>query len=500
MDAIASGYRLDHLYYLLEFLAVWEKRPACLTPIAFRWCSAITEVAIKFGRGEMPATPPRMPWHKLEFALRQGLRTYGPGLRSEPGMRFIYGLDAGLEGLGFYDGLGYDLRIRLRHRLEHRLGLGLGPGVGLGLALQLRQQGTVPSSSPEPLSSFLEREFSQIGPGYDIANLDYNSYSIREYLLDQTPHDCTRLLPITLEIGFRLAAPGHSNQPTPDMKHPPHHEQMFKIAFSSDDDEVIADATWAWIASGDHGPPSSLVDHLNERVGKDEPFSPRLRQACICGIECTLDTELEEPRLETVRLLNHLNVDMDDVARGHEWEMLLVGVIRSPTGLESLPSHYWYLLDKLVSARVEGVIFAPRDTEVMGSLEKAEDWEKLEVWLVSVWLSTNVPSDSTPMEDVLRVTLNLLTQRPSALPRFEGLCTTVSPWLGIDLREVCKQAQANRSASEAPPPYVAVRSFASPMCANISFLCLCFSQPTDDVPLSSPGDELLRSFIVYTTG
>ena len=446
INVIASGYCLDHLYYLLEFLAVWEKRPAYLTPVAFQWCSAITEAAAKFGGG-MPVAPPRIPWDKLEFALQQGLRGYGPKPRFEPGMRFIYGLDAGLEGLGFEDGLGYTLRMRLRKRLEHRLKLKLGQGVGLGLALQLRQQGTAPSSSPEPLSSFLEREFSQVGPGCDITNLDGNSSYIRKHIQNQAPNDCTCLLPITLEIGFRLAAPSH-DQPAPDLEHPPHHEQMFKVAFSNDDDEVIADATWAWITFGNHRPPSSLVGHLNEHVGKDKPFSPRLRQACIYGIECVWQSELEAPGLETVHLLNHLNVDVDDVAQDHGWEMLLVGVIRSPMGLESLPSHYWHLLDKLVSTRVGGVKFVPGDMEVMELLEKAGDLEKLEVWMVSVWLSTGLTGES--MQDVGQVTLNLLLQRPSALPRFEGLCTAVQTWtMRTHLRKICKQAQTQQSASEA---------------------------------------------------
>jgi hypothetical protein len=37
------------LHYLLEFLAAWEKRPLCLTPIAYQWCSAISEAAGSWG-------------------------------------------------------------------------------------------------------------------------------------------------------------------------------------------------------------------------------------------------------------------------------------------------------------------------------------------------------------------------------------------------------------------------------------------------------------------
>ena len=53
MNAIVDARCLYHLRYLLEFLAAWEKRPAYLTPMAYQWCSAISEAAGRFDPGKM---------------------------------------------------------------------------------------------------------------------------------------------------------------------------------------------------------------------------------------------------------------------------------------------------------------------------------------------------------------------------------------------------------------------------------------------------------------
>ena len=46
MNVIANGRCLQHLVYLLEFLAAWEERPTYLTPMAHQWCSAISEAGV----------------------------------------------------------------------------------------------------------------------------------------------------------------------------------------------------------------------------------------------------------------------------------------------------------------------------------------------------------------------------------------------------------------------------------------------------------------------
>jgi hypothetical protein len=47
-NAIAVGRGLPYLYFLLEFLAAWNERPALLAPMAYKWCSAIFEVIERF--------------------------------------------------------------------------------------------------------------------------------------------------------------------------------------------------------------------------------------------------------------------------------------------------------------------------------------------------------------------------------------------------------------------------------------------------------------------
>jgi hypothetical protein len=129
----------------------------------------------------------------------------------------------------------------------------------------------------------------------------------------------------------------------------------------------------------------------------------------------------------------------------------LVGVIRSPTGFESLSSHYWRLLGKLASTTIfRG--FTLRDMEVMRSLEEAEDWEKLEVWMVVVWMFLPIQTPET-MEDIEQVTLKLSLRQPSALQRFEDLCERDAIWTqynGPKLRGICDQARAEQLPPEPP--------------------------------------------------
>ena len=81
---------------------------------------------------------------------------------------------------------------------------------------------------------------------------------------DLTPLGCAHLLSIALEIGFRLTEPGH-NQPFPHLNHTYHHDWVFETAFSSDDDDVIADAVYVWIADRGHISPASFVGYFTKR-------------------------------------------------------------------------------------------------------------------------------------------------------------------------------------------------------------------------------------------
>ena len=50
---------LSHLRFPLGFLAAWKKRPVYLTPMAYQWCSAISEVVGSLDPNEVPVWGPQ---------------------------------------------------------------------------------------------------------------------------------------------------------------------------------------------------------------------------------------------------------------------------------------------------------------------------------------------------------------------------------------------------------------------------------------------------------
>ena len=93
-------------------------------------------------------------------------------------------------------------------------------------------------------------------------------------------------------------------------------------------------------------------------------------------------SELELSGLESVRLLNHLDLDADLICDGEARTGRLLGnVIRSPTGPEDF-FRYWRFLERLVPTecfyvRFTSNVIDPRCSHRMGvlmnSLEEAED-------------------------------------------------------------------------------------------------------------------------------
>jgi hypothetical protein len=444
MNIIADGICLDHLDFLLEFLAAWKKRPARLTPMAYQWCSAISEAAGGLGLGELSVGIP---------TIRQ-LQPFLP--------RFPY-------------------RMRFR--------------------LQLQLQDLVDRYGH---SEDAEKDFSIVGPGCDPARIDHASNHTHICPQDLIPFHYARLLPVILKIGFRLADPGHDGSAL-HLDHTPHHWRVFKLAFSHHDDDVVADAVSVWIIGGDPAPPGSFAHYFVKHVEGSRSFSPRLRQVTIRAIESVKYNVLEVSAFETIHLLNRLNVGVDDMVDKHVWAQLLAGVICLPAGVESLSPHYWCLLDKLSLTMDFCDTPGLRGAEVMKSLEEAEDWEKLEVWMVVVWQS--IPS-STPtplMEDVERVTLKLLSRRPSALLRFETLCKRgfLFDSHKSKLRRICDQAQAEQPPSESPSsPYVSIRP-----APHLPFLIVPYSSlqsidssPTTCSPSFCRRRYFLKLSIVYVMG
>ena len=382
MDAIVGGNHVRPLQTLLGFLAAWEERPECLTPMAYQWCSAFSEMI----RG------PGSDW------------TYSP-------------------------------EAYFHHNLS--------------------QMG---DTLPRP-----ESRFNEVGPGCDLFHY------ARGPQRDLNPYGYVELLFKTLEIGFRLVRPGHL-RPGLRLNHTPHQDRVFEVAFSGGGDEVIADAVCTWITATDSGcsPADLFAHHFFNCVERTTSFSPKLRQMSIHAICRTWSSGLIMSAPETIRLLNHLEAGVGDVRGRREqlrWVYLLIEVIRSPTGFESLSSHNWHLLGGLMrivkpSLRLSFPVL--RDIEVARSLEEAEDWEKLEVWLAAIWGSLMISSVLIPelMEGIEPMTLKVSLRQRSALQRFEDQCKRHAIGFTkhkVKLQEICSRTRAQQLPSEAsPPPCVSV--------------------------------------------
>ena len=281
------------------------------------------------------------------------------------------------------------------------------------------------------------------------------------------------LLSILLEVGFRRASID-TRFGNIDPDDTPHHRRIFETAFSSDDDEVVADAVRMWVTSTGRTTLGSFAHHFTKRLARDRPLSERLRQLIIDVVERTWNNGPWESGPEAVRLLNSLDADMGGLGV-YQRVGLLGRVICGPGGLD-LSRHYWRLLDRILEDERIILALEPNDWEIMRALRKAGDWEKLEVWMLLMWKF--LPWYSTPKstEDVniQQVTLELLSQRPSALQKLENICGVESSdrkeesnnnpkWL---LRDICRQARAKNTPSEVSSglPYVSLQPAGTYLC------------------------------------
>ena len=374
---IVNGNGLGRLEFLLRFLVAWEKRPTCLAPMSYGWCSASFEPA---GSGAPPRTQSQ---HVATGAIARNL--FPPGF--------------------------------------------LPPG---------------------PFT--VDRAFACAGPLCDPIRSGDASHHTRErpqnWVSFNYPHRFFFLM--ILEIGFRLVVPG----PALRLGHAPHRDLVFKHTFSSGNDEVVADSMCAWIADSDHMPAGSCVHYLAKRMEQDPPFSPRLRQMGIRLIEHMRNhgSRLSGPKI--IRLLNRLDVSVDDMEDEHQWAVFLVGVICSPAGFKGLSVHYWHIMGRL--PRTWGFPIA-RAMELARLLEETEDWEKLEVWMVIAWrASWEELKEATGLEILeylKQVTLEHLLRRPSALPRFEAIPRPeYQAKHHSALEDICTQVRAGQLPLEPPSP------------------------------------------------
>ena len=307
-------------------------------------------------------------------------------------------------------------------------------------------------------SNFATTLFSAVGSDRDPGGSDATRSQV-QHSLPQYLYEC--LLSIMLEVGFRRAVIGARFEGI-DPNNTPHHKWIFETAFSSRDDEVVADAVRMWITTTGRTPLGSFARHFARRLGRYRPLSEGLRQLIIDVVERISDNEPWESGPETVRLLNCLNADMDNLSEFRQAD-LLWRVVVGPGGLE-LSSHYWRLLQRFLVDGETTFNLESCDWDVMRALREVEDWEKLEVWMLFIWRFLPRCGMPESIEDIRQVTLELLSQRPSALQKFENMYGEESNNGEEEsnstpeqvLQDICKQARAENPPSEDFPglPYV----------------------------------------------
>jgi len=206
-------------------------------------------------------------------------------------------------------------------------------------------------------------------------------------------------------------------------------------------------------------------------LGRVTSFSQRLRRLTIYPITSPAfhrPSRLFEPAGAEgiIMLLDRLGIGIDDVPDMDDkcsLLTLLAEVVGSPEGRRSLSYPYWELILELALGLVgDGALNdvwldeiqsperrTPRSTnyevmQVMVSLEEAQEWDKLECWMGFVWYTLWCLKTDLIPEDVERVTLSLLRQRPGAAKKLERQLQRVT----VDnttqclehLQRVCEQA------------------------------------------------------------
>jgi len=295
---------------------------------------------------------------------------------------------------------------------------------------QLRPRYQSPDSLPSTNS---ENYFALVGcpyppdPGYPILG------------------DYTRLLFIALEIGFRQVVPRSDTLQHPQ---PPSYDWILNTAFSSNDDDIIADAMSILIAKPIQS--TSLLRYFSKRFEQGAPISQRLLRVSADAIESASNAGLVESGLEVIHFLNQLDIGEVEVTTPTRWAMLLVWLIRSVMEPWTLSRNYWSFLGKEASTNGSPVVFVEGDLEVIGILEAAGKWEELGVWMMVLWLSREADEiDGKSVGRIKEATRRLLLHWPSVLPRFEALSNDrkLLPAHRYLLEEVCRGCREG-----GPPP------------------------------------------------
>ena len=147
-----------------------------------------------------------------------------------------------------------------------------------------------------------------------------------------------------------------------------------------------------------------------------QPSSQRLRRLVIRAIGSVGYQEFKQAGAEEFfELLNHLHASIEDMDDNKDWATLLLDIIEHSEGIRRLPHSYWRLLVELLFSESQ----RPRDVSwnphIITSLEREQEWDKLECWMGVVWMAWPPEGGKTTEEDLERVMRSLSHHRRGAI-------------------------------------------------------------------------------------
>ena len=262
----------------------------------------------------------------------------------------------------------------------------------------------------------------------------------------QSLKDWEGLLLASLEIGFRHLDPQDIDT-VPMLTHTEHHPEMVDVVFKSQKSEAIADLLHAWTMGYSPFIPLSACTERLVCLHDSVLFSSRFRLLVIRFVEFIGYEGFKGVGTERfVGLLDHLHVTVEDMGDPHEWLRLLLQTLQTSEGAQHLSHWYWELLVELTISWARwfrhDVTYNP---QIMTSLTKAHEWNKLECWMGTVWILWPPEDDGITEEDLGHSILLLFRQRPGA---FEKLEQWMERWSQISnksipesFQRICKQVQ-----------------------------------------------------------
>jgi hypothetical protein len=263
----------------------------------------------------------------------------------------------------------------------------------------------------------------------------------------QSLEDWEGLLLVSLEIGFRHLDP-QTLYISSTLNHTIHHLEMVDVVFKRQKSEEIADLLHAWTIED-----SSLqVAHMSLRTCTEHlvglhnivPFSSRLRRLVIHSVELIGYKGFKRVGVERfVELLNHLRVTVEDMDYQTKWGELLLETLQTSEGAQHLSHWYWELLVELVILWPLQDKFA-YSPQIVTFLVGAQEWNKLECWMATIWMIWPPEVGGITEEDLDRSIFLLFQQRPGAFQKLEQWVERWSQEAGEDAPEsfqrTCRQA------------------------------------------------------------